>query len=123
MWSRFIVHSLLIATFTSTALSWPRGRHEKGDPPLTARVDIDPKLLDHLGLMAQYSTAAYRTTNSNSIGGPLICGTGDCKTLPKDNCPRVEAAKAYTADEFQDTFDGDDHGKKTLRCLHPLTEI
>ena len=114
MWSRIVVRGLLLATFASTALSGPE---KTGDPPRLGSVGISQTLLDDFDLFAQYSAATYWPTNSNSTGGPLLCGPGGCPSLPANNCPQVEEAKAYTTHEFQDTPDGDDHGKTTSRYL------
>ena len=116
---KLFLRGLLLAALASAALPWPFD-DEDGDPPYTETMGIDPKLLDDMDLMAQYSAAAYWLMNSNSTGGVLTCATKDCENLPEDNCPRVEAAQAYTTYEFQNTDHGDDHGKNYSR-LPPYT--
>ena len=106
----FFVMALLWAILTSTALCDPLGKH-KDDPPYTKTKGISQALFDDLQLMAQYSAATYYPSNVNSTGDKLSCSRDHCEALPKDNCPRVEEANAFTAFEFMNTVDGDDHGR------------
>ena len=100
----------LLAASISTALCGPLGKRPD-DPPYTETKGISPELFDQLQLMVQYSAAAYYPSNVNSVGDRLSCSRDHCDNLPKDNCPRVEAANASTADEFMRTPDGNDNGK------------
>ncbi len=105
-----LVTVLLLATLTSTALCGPLGKRED-DPPYTETKGISQALFDELQLMVQYSAATYYPSNVNSTGDKLSCSRDHCKYLPKDNCPRVEEANAFTTDEFMNTFNGDDNGR------------
>ena len=71
---------------------------------------ISQDLLDQFELMSQYAAAAYRPANTNSTDTLLSCSDEVCKYNAKGPCPLVEAAKARTAIEFQDTPHFDDHG-------------
>ena len=100
---------LLLVALLPIALCGPLGKRGD-DPPYGEKTGITPELFDQLQLMVQYSAAAYYPTNVNSPGDNLSCSRDRCDNLPKDNCPRVEQAVTYTADEFQYTPDGDDNG-------------
>lgn len=65
-------------------------------------VPISEELLHQFNLMAQYSAAAYCPGNNNSTGTPITCPTG--------NCPLVEAAGAYSIEEFENNPQSDDTG-------------
>ena len=106
----FFVMLLLLATLTSTALCGTLGKH-KDDPPYTETKGISQALFDDLQLMLQYSAAAYYPSNINSTGDKLSCSRDHCEALPKDNCPRVEEANAFTVNDFEDTVYGDDNGR------------
>lgn len=56
--------------------------------------DISSTVLDNIDLFAQYSAAAYCSSNIESTGTTLTCDVG--------NCPLVEAAGATTIDEFDE---------------------
>ncbi|RAL03111.1 lipase family protein [Aspergillus ibericus CBS 121593] len=72
-------------------------------PAPVQRRDITSALLDKIDLFAQYSAAAYCSSNIESTGTTLTCSVG--------NCPLVEAAGATTIDEFDETSDyGDPTG-------------
>ena len=74
---------------------------------------ISKDLLDQFRLMSQYSAAAYRSANTNSTDTLISCSDQICKYNFSDPCPLVEAAKAKTAIEFEDTPHFDDHGMMT----------
>lgn len=101
---------LLLVALISTALCSPLGKRED-DPPYAEKKGISPELFDQLQLMVQYSAAAYYPSNVNTPGDNLSCSRDYCENLPKDSCPRVEEANAYTAEEFQYTPAGDDNGR------------
>lgn len=101
---------LLLMALFSTTLCGPLGKRED-DPPYTETKGISPELFDQLQLMVQYSAAAYYPSNVNSTADKLSCSRDHCDNLPKDNCPRVEAANAFTAIEFMHTPDGNDNGR------------
>ena len=65
-------------------------------------VPISEELLHQFNLMAQYSAAGYCPGNNNSTGTPITCPTG--------NCPLVEAAGAYSIEEFENIPQSDDTG-------------
>lgn len=58
---------------------------------LTSR-DVSADVLDQFNLFAEYSAAAYCTSNINSPGDKLTCRAG--------NCPEVEKADTETLNEF-----------------------
>ena len=101
--------ALLWAILISTASCGPLGKH-KDDPPYTQTKGVSQALFDDLQLMVQYSAATYYPSNVNSTGDKLSCSRDHCEALPKDNCPRVEEANAFTAFEFMHTVDGNDNG-------------
>ena len=103
---------LLLAILTSTASCSPSGK-DNDDPPYAKTKGISQALFDELQLMVQYAAATYYPSNVNSTGDKLSCSLDHCKDLPKDNCPRVEEANAFTADEFMNTFNGDDNGRSS----------
>ena len=98
-----------LVALTSTALCGPLGKRGD-DPPFGQTKGISQELFDMMQLMAQYSAAAYYPHNVNSPHDNLSCSLDQCPNLPKDNCPRVEQAATYTAEEFNGTPHGDDHG-------------
>lgn len=110
MTPNLFIMMFLLAPLVSTVLCGPLGKRPD-DPPYTETKGISPELFDQLQLMVQYSAAAYYPSNVNSVGDRLSCSRDHCKDLPKDNCPRVEAANASTADEFQGTPGGNDNGR------------
>ena len=57
-------------------------------------LDITSAVLDKIDLFAQYSAAAYCSSNIESTSTTLTCSVG--------NCPLVEAAGATTIDEFDE---------------------
>ncbi|PLB52143.1 alpha/beta-hydrolase [Aspergillus steynii IBT 23096] len=65
---------------------------------LTSR-DVSADVLKQLNLFAEYSAAAYCTTNIDSPGDKLTCEAG--------NCPSVEKAETETLSEF---FANDEYG-------------
>ncbi|EHA28261.1 lipase [Aspergillus niger ATCC 1015] len=69
--------------------------HAAPAPAPMQRRDISSTVLDNIDLFAQYSAAAYCSSNIESTGTTLTCDVG--------NCPLVEAAGATTIDEFDDT--------------------
>ena len=100
---------LLLVALLPTALCGPLGK--RGDDPKFGETrGISQDLFDMMQLMAQYSAAAYYPHNVNTPNDKLSCSLDQCPNLPKDNCPRVEQAVTYTAEEFQGTQDGDDNG-------------
>ncbi|KAJ5566745.1 uncharacterized protein N7459_010127 [Penicillium hispanicum] len=63
-------------------------------PSRPVRRDVSSDVLSDLTLYAQYSAAAYCTTNFNSTGTALSCST--------DNCPEVQSADTLTLYEFDE---------------------
>ncbi|PWY89352.1 triacylglycerol lipase B [Aspergillus heteromorphus CBS 117.55] len=69
-------------------------------PAPHTRRDVSTAVLDKMDLFAQYSAAAYCSSNIDSESTTLTCSVG--------NCPLVEAADATVLYEFNETTDWGD---------------
>ncbi|PYH99491.1 alpha/beta-hydrolase [Aspergillus ellipticus CBS 707.79] len=69
-------------------------------PAPHTRRDVSTTLLDKMDLFAQYSAAAYCSSNINSESTTLTCSVG--------NCPEVESADPTVLYEFNETTDWGD---------------
>ncbi|OJJ44000.1 hypothetical protein ASPZODRAFT_18775 [Penicilliopsis zonata CBS 506.65] len=82
-----LLFQVLASTFAGAALAAPWSLEKQA---------VSSEVLGRLTLFAEYSAAAYCTSNLNSSGTRVSCAAG--------NCPAVESASTTTLDEFDEVL-------------------